>query len=198
MAKHLRMILYIDKIQELLQAFPTSTIQRVSRTKNAHADSLASLGSTLDTQFRSSIPIEYLDRPSIEEAEQLDLMWIDENPSWQDPINDYLVIENLPNDKSEAKKSIRNYEVLHEGQHASPASSTCKHLSCFAKYTMANVGTTLGADHLPRRLLAQTTSSLLYAKTPRSMFKDVIDANTINQYLAYQSRCTICIIAYDH
>ncbi|CAL8133960.1 unnamed protein product [Prunus armeniaca] len=42
---------------------------------------------------------------------------------------------------------------------------------------MANAGTTLGADHLPKRLLAQTTSSLLYAKTPRSMFKDVIGAN---------------------
>ncbi|CAL2258019.1 unnamed protein product [Prunus armeniaca] len=29
MAKHLRMILYLDKVQELLKAFPTFTIQQV-------------------------------------------------------------------------------------------------------------------------------------------------------------------------
>ncbi|CAL8996410.1 unnamed protein product, partial [Prunus brigantina] len=64
----------------------------------------ASLGSALDTQFRRSIPIEHLDQPSIEEAEQPDLMQIDEDPSWQDPIIDYLVNENLLEDKSEARK----------------------------------------------------------------------------------------------
>ncbi|CAL2245891.1 unnamed protein product [Prunus armeniaca] len=104
MAKHLRMILYLDKVQELLKAFPTFTIQQVPRAENAHADALASLGSALDTQFRRSIPVEHLDQPSIEEAKQPDLMQIDEDPSWQDPIIDYLVNENLPNDKSEARK----------------------------------------------------------------------------------------------
>ncbi|CAL9000311.1 unnamed protein product [Prunus brigantina] len=104
MAKHPRMILYLDKVQELLKAFPTFTIQQVPRAENAHADALASLGSALDTQFRRSIPVEHLDQPSIEEAEQPDLMQIDEDPSWQDPIIDYLVNENLPEDKSETRK----------------------------------------------------------------------------------------------
>ena len=104
MAKHPRMILYLDKVQELLKAFPTFTIQQVPRAENAHADALASLGSALDTQFRRSIPVEHLDQPSIEEAEQPDLMQIDEDPSWQEPIIDYLVNENLPQDKSEARK----------------------------------------------------------------------------------------------
>ncbi|CAL8117997.1 unnamed protein product [Prunus armeniaca] len=49
MAKHPRMILYLDKVQELLKAFPTFTIQQVPRAENAHADALASLGSALDT-----------------------------------------------------------------------------------------------------------------------------------------------------
>ncbi|KAI5312040.1 hypothetical protein L3X38_041213 [Prunus dulcis] len=104
MAKHPRMILYLEKVQELLKAFPTFTIQQVPRAENAHADALASLGSALDTQFRRSIPVEHLDQPSIEEAEQPDLMQIDEDPSWQEPIIDYLVNENLPYDKSEARK----------------------------------------------------------------------------------------------
>ncbi|CAL9006556.1 unnamed protein product, partial [Prunus brigantina] len=104
MAKHPRMILYLDKVQELLKAFPTFTIQQVPRAENAHADALASLGSALDTQFRRSIPVEHLGRPSIEEVEPIDTMQIDEDPSWQDPIIDYLVNGNLPADKSEARK----------------------------------------------------------------------------------------------
>ncbi|CAL2260095.1 unnamed protein product [Prunus armeniaca] len=104
MAKHPRMILYLDKVQELLKAFPTFTIQQVPRAENAHADALASRGSALDTQFRRSIPVEHLDRPSIEEVEPINTMRIDEDPSWQDPIIDYLVNGNLPADKSEARK----------------------------------------------------------------------------------------------
>ncbi|KAI5327473.1 hypothetical protein L3X38_026869 [Prunus dulcis] len=49
MAKHPMMILYLDKVQELLKVFPTFTIQQVPRAKNTHADALASLGSALDT-----------------------------------------------------------------------------------------------------------------------------------------------------
>ncbi|CAL9029568.1 unnamed protein product [Prunus brigantina] len=104
MAKHPRMVQYLDKVQGLLKEFPTFSIQQVPRAENTHADALASLGSALDTQFRRSIPVEHLDRPSIEEIELIDSMQIDEDPSWQDPIIDYLVNGNLPTDKSEARK----------------------------------------------------------------------------------------------
>ncbi|KAI5351123.1 hypothetical protein L3X38_004014 [Prunus dulcis] len=104
MAKHPRMIQYLDKVQGLLKEFPTFTIQQVPRAENTHAGALASLGSALDTQFRRSIPVEHLDRPSIEEIEPIDSMQIDEDPSWQDPIIDYLVNGNLLMDKSEARK----------------------------------------------------------------------------------------------
>ncbi|KAI5351644.1 hypothetical protein L3X38_004535 [Prunus dulcis] len=104
MAKHPRMIQYLDKVQGLLKEFPTFTIQQVPRAENTHADALASLGSALDTQFRCFIPVEHLDRPSIEEMEPIDSMQIDEDPSWQDSIIDYLVNGNLPTDKSEARK----------------------------------------------------------------------------------------------
>ncbi|CAL8167913.1 unnamed protein product [Prunus armeniaca] len=86
MAKHPKMIVYLEKVQELLKAFPTFTIQQVSRAENANADALASLGSALDTQFRRSIPVEHLDRPSIEEIEPIDTMQIEEDPSWQNLI----------------------------------------------------------------------------------------------------------------
>ncbi|KAI5324122.1 hypothetical protein L3X38_033195 [Prunus dulcis] len=72
MVKHPRMILYLNKVQELLKVFLTFVIQQVPRAENAHADTWASLESTLGTQFRCSIPVEHLDRPSIEEMEPND------------------------------------------------------------------------------------------------------------------------------
>ncbi|KAI5350450.1 hypothetical protein L3X38_003341 [Prunus dulcis] len=61
MAKHPRIIQYLDKVQGLLKEFPTFTIQQVPRAENTHAAVLASLGSTLDTQFRRSVLVEHLD-----------------------------------------------------------------------------------------------------------------------------------------
>ncbi|CAL2255339.1 unnamed protein product [Prunus armeniaca] len=98
------MILHIDKVQELLKAFPTFTIQQVPRPKNMRTDALASLGSALDAQFRRSMLVEHLGQPSLEKAEQPNLIQINEDPSWQDPIINYLVNKNLPKDKAEAKK----------------------------------------------------------------------------------------------
>ncbi|CAL2254933.1 unnamed protein product [Prunus armeniaca] len=49
MAKHPRMVKYLDKVQGLLKEFLTFTIQQVPRAENTHADALASLGSALDT-----------------------------------------------------------------------------------------------------------------------------------------------------
>ncbi|KAI5312604.1 hypothetical protein L3X38_041777 [Prunus dulcis] len=123
MAKHPRMILYLDKVQELLKAFPTFTIQQVSPAENVHADALACLGSALDTQFRHSIPIEHLDRLSIEEIESIDTMQIDEDPSWQDPIIDYLMNGNLP---AKLERSSRR-----------PRDTTCTATSLSANHTLA-------------------------------------------------------------
>ncbi|CAL8168584.1 unnamed protein product [Prunus armeniaca] len=81
MAKHPRMVQYLDKVQGLLKEFLIFTIQQVLRAENTYADALASLGSALDTQFRCSIPVEHLDRPSIEDIKPINLMQINEDPS---------------------------------------------------------------------------------------------------------------------
>ncbi|CAL8136495.1 unnamed protein product [Prunus armeniaca] len=81
MAKHPRMVQYLDKVQGILKEFLTFTIQQVLWAGNTHADALASLGLVLDTQFRHYIPVEHFDRPSIEEIEPIDSMQIDEDPS---------------------------------------------------------------------------------------------------------------------
>ncbi|CAL8087867.1 unnamed protein product [Prunus armeniaca] len=96
MAKHPRMVKYLDNVQEFLKEFPTFTIQQIPQAKNAHADALASLGLALDTQFKCSILIEHHYQPSIEEIEQVDSMRIDEDLSGQDTMIDYLANGNLP------------------------------------------------------------------------------------------------------
>ncbi|KAI5313097.1 hypothetical protein L3X38_042271 [Prunus dulcis] len=163
MAKHRRMIQYLNKVQGLLKEFPTYTIQQVPRAKNTHADALASLGSALDTQFRHSILVEHLDRPSIKEIEPIDSMQIDEDPSWQDPIIDYLVNENLPTDKSEARKVQQKATRYYmQGDKLICRSYSDPHLTCI-KY--------------PQTL--EAISGLLCAMTPLNMSKDVIAANGI-------------------
>ncbi|CAL2230397.1 unnamed protein product [Prunus armeniaca] len=150
MAKHPRMVQYLDKVQGLLKEFPTFTIQQIPRAENTHADALASLGSALDTQFRRSIPVEHLDRPSIEEIEPIDSMQIDEDPSWQDPIIDYLVNGNLPTDKSEARKvqqkAARYY--MH-GSKLIHRSYSSPHLTCIKYPQTLEV---LCKIHSPRKL----------------------------------------------
>ncbi|CAL2255713.1 unnamed protein product [Prunus armeniaca] len=59
------------------------------------------------------------------------------------------------------------------------------------RYTMANVEITLGADPLLRRLSESAIFGLTCAKTPRSMFEDVIDANATSRSLACPLRNTI-------
>ncbi|KAI5313393.1 hypothetical protein L3X38_042567 [Prunus dulcis] len=49
MAKHPRLIQYLDKVQMIMKEFPTFTIKQVPQAENTHVDALASLGSVLDT-----------------------------------------------------------------------------------------------------------------------------------------------------
>ncbi|CAL2257269.1 unnamed protein product [Prunus armeniaca] len=159
MAKHQRMILYLEKVQELLKAFPTFTIQQVPRAKNAYANALASLGVALDTQFRRYISIEHLDQSSIEEIEPIDTMQIDEDPSWQDPIVDCLMNGNLPMDKSEARKvqqkSVRYYmrgNKLIRKSYSNPHLTCIKYLQTLevlCKIHNDECGNHSGAGHWP-------------------------------------------------
>ncbi|KAI5333485.1 hypothetical protein L3X38_023616 [Prunus dulcis] len=172
MAKHPRMIQYLDKVQGLLKELPTFTIQQVPRAENTHADALASLALALDTQFRRSIPVEHLDRPSIEEIEPIDSMQIDEDPSWQDPIIDYLVNGNLPTDKSEARKVQQKAARYYmQGDKLIRRSYSGLHLTCI-KYPQ-----TLEVICKIHDCECGNHSGLLCAMTPLNMSKDVIAAN---------------------
>ncbi|KAM1349387.1 hypothetical protein ACFX2F_003472 [Malus domestica] len=90
-AKHPRMARILEKVREQLATFQAYTFTQVPRAENAHADVIASLGSALDHQIRRSIPVEYLEKPSINEKPTVEVAQISTTPSWQDPIINYIV-----------------------------------------------------------------------------------------------------------
>ena len=104
MAKHPRMAQYLKKVHEQLETFQTYTLTRVPRTENAHADALAGLGSALDHQLKRSIPVEYLDKPSIESEPVAEVTQVSATPNWQSPIIDYFVNGTLPTERLESRK----------------------------------------------------------------------------------------------
>ena len=102
--KHPRMAQYLEKVRKQLEAFQTYTLTQVPRTKNAHTDALASLGSALYHQLKRSILVEYLDKPSIETEPVAKVSQVSVTPNWQSSIIDYLVNGTLPTERLESRK----------------------------------------------------------------------------------------------
>ncbi|CAL8175020.1 unnamed protein product [Prunus armeniaca] len=132
------------------------------RAKNTHVDALANLKLALDTQFRCSIPVEYLNRPSIEEIEQINSTQINEDPSWQDPIIDYLANRNLSKDNLKLGRSSRRPQ----GNKLIPISYFNPRLTCI-KYpqtldVICKIHDGECGDHSGGRLLAHKTLNVGY------------------------------------
>ncbi|KAM2564749.1 hypothetical protein TB2_013009 [Malus domestica] len=68
MAKHLEVAQYLKKVRKQLEAFQTYTLTQVSWADNVHADALIGLGSALNHQLKCSIPVEFLNKPSIRQS----------------------------------------------------------------------------------------------------------------------------------
>ena len=98
-----KMNLYPKKVRELLKKFIRVQVKHVPRTENSRADALEKLATASQEDLGRLIPIEYLLEPSvsIDNGEVSPMM---SEPSWMDPIWDYLVEGTLPSDPKEAFK----------------------------------------------------------------------------------------------
>ena len=98
-----KMILYIKKVRELLKKFIRVQVKHVPRVENSRADALAKLATASQEDMGRLIPVEHLLEPlvSIDNGEVSPVM---SEPSWVDPIWDYLVEGTFPNDPKEASK----------------------------------------------------------------------------------------------
>lgn len=87
--------------KEALEKFTAYNIQQVSREENSNADALTRLATSKDVELLKLVPVEVLRAPTIEGKPEV--MPINCQPSWMDPIVRYLVDGELPNDKQQGK-----------------------------------------------------------------------------------------------
>ena len=113
-ARDEKMEAYLIHVQNLAKNFDEFELTRIPRGENTSADALAALASTSDPSLKRVIPVEFIEKPSIElgkeehvlpihiSADQDDLD--DCNSEWMEPIISYISKGKLPSDKWKARK----------------------------------------------------------------------------------------------
>ena len=97
------MVLYLKKVRELFKKFIQVQVRHVPRAENTRADALTKLATTSQEDLDRLEPVEHLPEPSVN-IDNEEVSPVMSEPSWMDPIWDYLVDEILPSDPKEASK----------------------------------------------------------------------------------------------
>ena len=102
-AKSERIILYLQKVRDLLKKFVLVQVIHVPRAENSRADALAKLATASQEDLISSTPVEYMVDPSIDPYSTM-VAPVEFAPSWMDHIWNYIIDGSLPDDPKEAAK----------------------------------------------------------------------------------------------
>ena len=157
-AKSEKMILYLKKVRDLLKKFVLVQVRHIPRAENSRADALAKLAAASQEDLSRLTHVEYLAEPSIDlYGEEVDP--IESEPSWMEPIWDYLIDGRLPDDPKEASKirtrsarSINHRESLYKRGFFTPI------LKCIAgkdaDYVLREVHEGVCRNHIGARALA--------------------------------------------
>ena len=97
------MILYLKKVRELFKKFIRVQVRYVPRAENSQADALEKLATTSHADLDRLVPIEHLPEPLVNVNNE-EVSPVISEPSWMDPIWDYLLDGILPSDLKEASK----------------------------------------------------------------------------------------------
>ncbi|XP_060960946.1 uncharacterized protein LOC133031461 [Cannabis sativa] len=100
-----RVMAYLSKIQDMLTQFKGCTLRQIPREENTTSDALARLASSTVTYKANLVPIQFLEEPSINCAEEIKM--IDTTPNWMTLIVAYLNTRELPNNRNKAQKMMR-------------------------------------------------------------------------------------------
>ena len=102
-AKSERMILYLQKVRDLLKKFVLVQVKHVPRAENSRADALSKLATASQEDLGRSTPVEYMAEPSIDPYSMV-VAPVESVPSWMDAIWNYIIDGSLPDDPKEAAK----------------------------------------------------------------------------------------------
>ena len=129
-AKSGRMIIYLRKVRDLLKKFVLVQVRHVPIAENSRVDALAKLATALQEDLSKSTPVEYLVEPSIDLC-NVEIAHVGSEPSWTDPIWDYIIDRHLLDDPKEAAKVRQGLPGLPITREAS-TSDDSSHLSLSA------------------------------------------------------------------
>ena len=106
-ARDVRMQEYLNQVRHLQSGFESFSLLHILRGGNTHADSLASLATSLAQDLPQVILVEDLCKPTEVKKEMVHIHQIRVGPSWMDPIVLFLKEDILPEEKSKANKVWR-------------------------------------------------------------------------------------------
>ena len=105
-ARDPRMAEYLKMVGALLTGFQKAKVSQISRGKNSHVDSLATLDLSMDDFVPWIISVEVLEQPSKERQLNVSVLSM-LGPSWMDPIVAFITSGVLPNTAKVAEKIQR-------------------------------------------------------------------------------------------
>ena len=107
-AKEPRMSQYYQVVHNLLAQFVSWKIIQIPRAQNSKADALARLASSTVTDLKRSIPVEFLEKPSIAIQEQVvNQVHVSAETNWMTPFIDYLSSTHIPDGNSPEERKLK-------------------------------------------------------------------------------------------
>ena len=158
-AKSEKMVLYLQKVRDLLKKFVLVQVKYVPRTENSRADALAKLATALQEDIGESTPVEYLAEPSIDPYGMV-IAPVGSVPNWMDPIWDYINDGTLPDDPKEAAKiRVRSSRFTNHKGSLYKRGFFTPFLKCIAgedtEYVLREVHEGICGNHIGARTLAR-------------------------------------------
>ena len=102
-AKGEKVILYLKKVWDLLKKFVLVQVRHIPKAENSRAYTLAKLATASQEDLSRLTPVKHLAEPSID-LNGVEVSPVTSEPSWMNPIWDYLIEGLQPNDPKEASK----------------------------------------------------------------------------------------------
>ncbi|XP_057960972.1 uncharacterized protein LOC131152986 [Malania oleifera] len=150
---------YLSKAREYIEAFSQFDIEHVSRVENKKADALAKLASATGSEWKDTIYLERIGKPSYEEDRINSVASEFNKDDWRASLFLYLQDRSLPEDNKEAQKVRRKaarYTLM--GRELYRRSLTLPYLRCLSKdegeYILREIHEGVCGNHLASRALA--------------------------------------------
>ena len=96
---------YLWVVKQVMSQFSKAKVVQVARGQNTHVDSLATLASSMMEDVPQMIKVEFIAQPSIDLIGVAMVLAL--GPYWMEPIINFLVEDQVPDDEKEANKVRR-------------------------------------------------------------------------------------------